>query len=269
MSAPGVDSLQRWVAIRRSVSRILGETGAVGAESATGPYDATGLIADFLAELRATSADPLASVRERQRALVSGLQAAGIDIPSSLRPFQPLPDYANQFDDGFEGLIGDGYLRGVRARDGDELSVTGLVQVPATPQGIAIVAESVLTSARQRPERPVLVLLDEASAAVGVDESRSLSEYLVHLARVLAWARSQAVAVNVWLYGGVTAATYAACAASASRVVAFPNAVLLTERSAQAVGSDAASGRQWASVGLVDEYADVGRRAGIVWNASA
>lgn len=270
MAVPLIDTLQTWVAIRHDIARMLGVPPTAFAAAAAGSDAAPGGVgALFIADMRASLAKPLSSVREQQRALVAGLQAEGIDLPSSLRAFQPSSDYAEQFDDGFEGMLGEAYLRGVRARDGDELSVTGVAGVPLTPQGIVIVAESVLTSVRQRPERPVLVVVDEGATTAGVDESRPLSEYLVHLARVLAWARSQAVAVNLWLYGGVTALTYAACAASASHVVAFPNAVLFKQGSAQAAGKNPVSGRQWVALGLIDECAEAGRRVGVAWNVSA
>jgi len=236
--------------------------------SASMPVERIGSMANFLADLRASQAEPLASVRDRQRILVAELQASGIDIPSSLRPFGAVVDYATQFDGGFEGVIGPGYLRGVRLRDTDEISITGVAGVPLTAEAVVVLAESVLTSVRQRPERPVLVVLDEGEVVVGVDESRPLSEHLVHLTRVLAWTRSQAVAVNLWLCGGTTGASYVACAASASHVVAFPNAVLHMEGMRQSVRNDAATSRQWSSVGLVDEIAVAGRRVGIAWNAS-
>lgn len=261
--------LLRWVAIRRRVTAMLSGSSSLIDTQASTPGEAGGLLAAFLTGLRASPAYALASARERQRILVDMLRASGGDVPSSLRPFAPAPDYASQFDDGFEGLIGAGYLRGVRSRDAEEISVTGLAGVPLSAEAVVFITESVLTSVRQRPERPVLLALDEGTSVVDMDESRPLSEYLVHLARVLAWARSQAVAVNLWLCGGVTAASYAACSASAARVVAFPNAVLLTESPAQAEGDDAVSSRQWAFVGLVDECADVGRRVGIAWNAWA
>lgn len=260
--------LQRWVAFRRSTAETLSGSCPVVDGTVATPDERVGWVGDFLAELRTSHAQALASVRDRQRSLVAQLQASGIDMPSALRPFAPPLDFAAQFDDGFEGLIGPGYLRGVRSRDADEISVTGLAGVPLTREAVVVVAESVLTSVRQRPERPVLVVLDEGPSAANVDESRPLSEYLVHLARVLAWARSQAVAVNLWLCGGVTAASYVACAASASHVVAFPNAVLHLEGTGQDLRNDVATSRQWASVGLVDELAVVGRRAGIAWNAS-
>lgn len=258
---------QRWVALRRAASQLLSapEPGGVGEASTFGADS----LADFLARLQASRAAPLSSVRDGQRLLVGRLQASGVDVPGALRPFTPPADFAIQFDDGFEGLIGPGYLRGVRSRDADEISVTGLAGVPMTPEAIVVVAESVLTSVRQRPERPVLVALDEGPSVADVDELRPLSEYLVHLARVLAWARSQAVAVNLWLCGGVTTASYVACAASASYVVAFPNAVLHVQGMGQVLGSDVAMTRLWPSVGLVDECADVGRRVAIAWNASA
>lgn len=266
MAAAAATIAQRWVAIRRDASQLL-STPELGVPE-TASRSVAGLLDDFMGGLAASRAEPLSSVRDAQRKFVGALQAAGIDVPGSLRPFAPPAAFATQFDDGFEGLIGPGYLRGVRSRDADEISVTGVAGVPLSVEAVVVIAESVLTSVRQRPERPVLVVVDEGEVRADMDESRSLSEYLVHLARVLAWARSQAVAVNVWLYGGVTAATYAACAATASHVVAFPNAMLLVEGSAQVEGNDAVSGRQWVSVGLVDECADVGTRVGIAWNAS-
>jgi len=260
--------LQRWVALRRSTAEALSGARSVAGGTVATPDERVGSVRDFLAELRATHEQALAPLRDRQRSLVARLQASGIDMPSALRPFAPPLDFATQFDDGFEGLIGPGYLRGVRSRDADEISVTGLAGVPLTREAVVVIAESVLTSVRQRPERPVLVVLNEGPTAANVDESRPLSEYLVHLARVLAWARSQAVAVNLWLCGGVTAASYVACAASASHVVAFPNAVLHLGGTGQDLRNDVATSRQWAFVGLVDELAVAGQRAGIAWNAS-
>jgi hypothetical protein len=266
MSATVESSLQHWVAARQAAAAML-----AGRSSGNPimPAGATGVLADLLNELRRSPDPALASTREAQRALVARLTAAGIGVPASLAAYPPPPDYAAQFDDGFEGAIGPGCLRGVRARDGQEISIAGIAGAPLTAAAVAIIAESVLTSARQRPERPVLLVLDEGAALAVVDESQPLSEYLVHLARVLAWARSQAVAVNVWLRGGVTAPAYVACTASASRVVAFPDAVLCTQGAGRIACSAGAMPRQWLAVGLVDEVAAADRRVGIAWNASA
>lgn len=220
-----------------------------------------------LATLRTPHAERFAAIRDEQRVLLDRLRAGGAAASGAMRRFDAPARYGAQFDDGFEGLLGPGVLRGVRARGDGEISVTGLAGVPMSAEAIVLIAESVLTSARQRPERPLLLVLDEGPAAA-VDESPPLSEYLVHLARVLAWARTQAVAVNVWLCGGFDAASYVASTAAALRVVSFACAVLRGPGTWPAAYEPAQACASWAAAGLVDAIAPTDGRVDIAWNAS-
>lgn len=260
--------------------------------SGSGPHDLLGSarrLGDALAALageasariylddllsRLDAADPCGSPDEAHRRLLLGLQSQGATVPHGIRPFRFAPALLEQFDDGFEGVLGEGCLRGVRSRGGEEISLAGIVAgVPVDPVTAWMLAASVVTSARARPERPVVVVLDSAPGpAAAMDGSAPLSEYLAHLARAIGWARSQAVAVNVWLVGAADASCFVACAAGASRVVAYPGASLaVSEPSAGAAvqASGLPAGPQWVDAGIVDELAEAGRRVAIAWNTAA
>lgn len=185
-----------------------------------------------------------------------------------MRPLADRPAFLDQFEAGFEGIVGAGILRGVRSREGEEVSLTGVLG-GATLDALAawMLATSVLTSAKARPERPIVIVLEFVGNADAMDESTPLSEYLAHLARSIAWVRSQAVAVNVWLVGNISEAGYVACAAAAARVVAFPRAVLYPASAHQ--GAPATASTRWVASGVVDEFAAAPGRIDIAWNVSA
>ena len=70
-----------------------------------------------------------------------------------------------------------------------------------------MLAESVITSVRARPERPIVILYDSSDhAATRADEAVLHSEYLVHLAETVQWAGAQGVAVSVWILGEASGA---------------------------------------------------------------
>jgi len=205
----------------------------------------------------------LPSLEERHRSLLQRLQTIGMELPRTVRPNDALPALAAQFDDGFETLIGPGVLRGVRAREGREITLTGLIaRALMNPVAAWMLAESIITSIKARPERPIVLVLDASGDAdVTVDESSLLSEYLTHLAQAISWARSQAVAINVWVAGGTGAASFLACTAAATRTVAFSGARLGFGPQSPAMGAGGAdiaalSGTAWRLPGLVDEAVD-------------
>lgn len=248
-------------------SLLFAQGAAPGGLPACGDLDAAA--ARWLACLAAVPAGrpcDLAALRADHRVLEARLGGAGLQVPRSLRALEPRPAFAAQFDDGFEAVFGAGVLRGVRERAGVEATLAGVSGTSMTPPAAWLVAETILTSARQRPERPVVLVLDEGCSSVGMDESPLLSEYLVHLARTLAWSRAQAVAVNVWIVGDVSAATYLACASAASRVVAFPAAEVRLLGVADADRARAAA--LGATGGLVDEAAAHAGRVSIDWGVA-
>jgi hypothetical protein len=117
------------------------------------------------------------------------------------------------------------------------------------------------------------VLDSSGDADATVDESALLSEYLAHLAQTVSWARSQAVAINVWTFGGAGAASFLACTAAATRVVAFPEAQSGCGPQPSALGVHGAaagvsSRSAWAQQGLVDEAIDESGLSGRVALAS-
>lgn len=252
---------------------MLGAAGVPAQEPLAGENSAhlRDLLACLARTLRAN--DPAEFVEADHRTLLSRLQASGIEIPNAVSPLASPPAFLAQFDAGFEGMVGAGILRGVRARGDDEISLTGLLGgVPMDSVAAWMLATSVMTSAKARPERPIVLVLDSGPAPSAMDESAPLSEYLAHLARAVAWARLQAVAVNIWVVGGVDAASLVACTAAAARVIAFPEAVLHAESASARSGtlpSPTSASKQWVAAGMVDELADASGRVAIVWNVSA
>lgn len=233
-----------------------------GAESGSG-----GPIDELLARLDAS--EPGGTFDGAHRRLLLELQARGANIPHGIRPLERPPAWLQQFDAGFEGVLGEGCLRGVRSRGEAEISLAGIVD-GATVDAVAawMLAASVVTSVKARPERPVVVVLDAAAqTASAMDGSAPLSEYLAHLARAIGWARSQAVAVNLWVVGATDAASFVACAAGAARVVAFPGASLAADPAACVPDAGLAAGPSWITSGLVDELAQTARRVEIAGNA--
>ncbi len=162
------------------------------------------------------------------RMLLARLEKAGLEIPRSPRP----PDPALKrrldalFEGGFETLLGDGVLRGVRVRDGREISVAGLVGgAPLTALAAWMVAESIATAVKARPDRPVAVFYDSPGhAPTRADEALTLSAYVAHLAQAVAWAGSRGVPVTLWILGEASGGGYVALAAAAQRIYALPGA---------------------------------------------
>lgn len=220
---------------------------------------------------RIEGAGPAEAFDEAHRRLLLGLQAQGATIPHAIRPLERPPGWLAQFDDGFEGVLGEGCLRGVRSRAGDEISLAGVVGGAAVDAVAAwMLAASVVTSAKARPERPIVIVLDAgAGTAAAMDGSAPLSEYLAHLARAIGWVRSQAVTINLWLVGPTDPVVLLACAAGASRVVAFPGASLIEAGGAgTASASGVSAGPPWIAAGIADELAQTGRRIEIAWNTA-
>lgn len=219
-----------------------------------------------IGRLRAPVADWLRTdatvppLAQRHSSLLHRLRSVGMELPRTVRPNDALPALAAQFDEGFDTLVGPGILRGVRVRDGREVTLTGLIAgARMDPVAAWMLAESIVTSIKARPERPLVLALDSSGDAdATVDESALLSEYLAHLAQTVSWARSQAVAINVWAFGGAGAASFLACTAAATRVVAFPEAQsgFGPQPSARGAVAGVSSRSAWVQSGLVDEALD-------------
>jgi hypothetical protein len=249
------------------VSTLLTWSGGRRIEIAAGEGAASCRI-DWLREqssdfLRAEVAVP--AFEDRHRSLLHRLRTAGVELPRTVRPNDALPGLAAQFDAGFDSLVGPGILRGVRVRGGREITLTGLVAgALMNPVAAWMLAESIITSIKARPERPIVLVLDSAGDAdATVDESSLLSEYLAHLAQTVSWARSQMVALNAWIVGGAGAASFVACTAAAARVVAFSEAKLGLGPHSLAGGAHGAvtaalSRTAWRVPELVDEVIDEG-----------
>lgn len=263
MTAP--ESLAFLASARRAASALL-RSAAPESERSTRTCDFSdspvlqGLI-DALAAPASSEPAGIPGLDDLHRALRSRLELHGETLPRTVRPLDGAPPYLRQFDEGFQTVLGPGILRGVHVRDGEEVSLTGLVGgAGMSPVAAWMLAESVLTSVKARPERPIVFVLDAACVVAGMDESLPLSEYLAHLARAIAWARSQAVAVNTWIAGRTDAASLVACTALVARTVAFPGAV---------AGVDLEASPGWVTSGLVDECTSGDRRVPLAWNISA
>ncbi len=196
-------------------------------------------------------------------ALLSRLRGNGIEIPRNPRPVGPLLKRRLDgcFPQGFEALLGTGVVRGVRSGAGQEITITGLVEsAPLGAEAAWMVAESIVTSVRARPDRPIVLLYDSPGhAATRADEAVLLSGYVTHLARALLWARERGVAVSTWILGEASGGAYVAFTAAAQRVVAFPGVDLrilpqaaVSQVLASAPGMDPGRGR-WRALGLIDD----------------
>jgi hypothetical protein len=123
-----------------------------------------------------------------------------------------------------------------------------------------MLAESIITSARTRPERPIVILYDSPGhAATREDESVLLSDYLVHLAQTVQWAAKQGIVVSVWILGEASGGGYVTLTAACRSVLALAGAdirVLPTSAIASVIGAAPAQedhGRgRWLQLGLVD-----------------
>jgi acetyl-CoA carboxylase carboxyltransferase component len=200
---------------------------------------------------------------EKHRALFERLGHLGIDLPRSPRPAPP--EIKQRIDsllgEGFETILGAGLVRGVRLRAGREITITGVVQgAPLTAVASWMLAESIITSVRARPERPIVILYDSPGhAATRVDESALLSDYLVHLAQTVLWAEEQGVRVSVWLMGDASGGGYVALTAACRHVLALPGARIrvLPEAAVASVlraeAGDTGGPARWLELGLVDQ----------------
>lgn len=197
------------------------------------------------------------------RLLRERIEHAGVALPRSPRP-APAPiteRLAAIFPEGFETVIGDGVVRGVRLSGSHEVTITGIVGGARLDAVAAwMIAESIVTSVRTRPERPIVLLYDCAGHAVTrADEALMLSTYLSHLAESILWAREQGVAVSTWIIGEASSGAYVALTAAAHRVLGFPGAhvrvlpeAAIAEVIERAAHEPPALAR-WPAIGLADE----------------
>jgi acetyl-CoA carboxylase carboxyltransferase component len=209
------------------------------------------------------------SIAAKHRALFERLARHGIELPRSPKPSPP--ELKRRMDallpEGFETVIGSGVVRGVRLERGREITITGIVgAAPLTAVASWMLAESIITSVRTRPERPIVILYDSPGhATTAADEAVLLSDYLVHLAQTVQWAVEQGVTVSVWILGEASGGGYVTLTAAAVRVLALAGASLrvLPRTAIESVVSDARveeSGlERWLQLGLIDEalHADV------------
>jgi len=195
-------------------------------------------------------------------ALFERLRQAGRDIPRNPRPAgaRLKERLSGCLPQGFEALLGSGVVRGVRARAGQEATLTGLVD--GAPLGAIeawMIAESIITSVRARPDRPIVLLYDTLGHAATVeDEALLLSDYVTHLARSVLWARERGVTVSTWLFGEASGGAYVAFTAAADQVLAFPGSdlrILPQAAVLQVLGETLQPGvarAGWRALGLVD-----------------
>jgi acetyl-CoA carboxylase carboxyltransferase component len=232
---------------------------------------------DWLGEsVRDTTAD----FDMAHRLLRERLERAGLAIPRNPRPAPAAitARLAAFFPEGFETVIGDGVVRGVRMSAGHEVTITGIVEGARLDAVAAwMIAESIVTSVRTRPERPIIVLYDSSGhATTTADEALMLSAYLSHLAKSILWARDRGVAVSTWIIGEASSGAYVALTAAAQRVLALPGAnvrVLPDTAIAEVITPTEhlpPAFAEWSAIGLVDDVLDantlpdaVARAAGI------
>ena len=203
------------------------------------------------------------SVAEKHRSLFERLTRHGIELARSPTPAPP--ELKRRMDallaDGFEAVIGPGVVRGVRLKRGREITITGIVG--GAPLGAVtswMLAESIITSVRTRPERPIVILYDSPGhATTAVDEEVLLSDYLVHLAQTVQWAVVQGVIVSVWILGEASGGGYVTLTAACASVLALPGASLrvLPRTAIESVvsgGCDDEEGgsQRWLQLALID-----------------
>jgi len=227
---------------------------------ADGPDATRRALLDALAQLPATV--PWAFESEH-RSLLSRLGASGIEIPRTPRP--PDPALARRlgalFDGGFATVLGDGVLRGVQVRQGSEVSVAGVMGgAPITAAAAWMVAESIVTSVRARPDRAIVVFYDSPGHAMTrADEALTLSDYIAHLAEAVQWAALRGVPVTLAILGEASGGGYVALAAPASRVYALPGAdvqvlprVAVDRVIARGAPADGPEPDRWVGLGIAD-----------------
>jgi hypothetical protein len=216
--------------------------------------------------LRAMGAPDETALAARHRRLLERLRARAIEIPRNPRPASAeLKQRMDAlFAGGFESVLGDGIVRGVRMCNGREMTVTGIVgAAPLTAIASWMLAESIITSVSARPQRPIIILYDSPGhAATRFDECVLLSEYLVHLAQTIQWAETAGVAVSIWVLGEASGGGYVTLTAACRAVIALPGAdvrVLPQAAVDSVLGARPAEDRtpeRWRSLGLVDWVID-------------
>lgn len=222
--------------------------------------DLRAAIAEWLATREAAR---LPSFDVRHRVLRERIEKSGVQLPRSPRPAGALlrQRMAALLPEGFETLIGAGVVRGVRMAAGREVTITGIVDGARLDAVAAwMIAESVVTSVRTRPERPIVMLYDSVGHAMTrADEALLLSEYLAHLAESILWARGHGVAVSTWIIGEASGGAYVALTAHAHRVLALPGTHMRVLPDAAVAQVLAAPGQgdpgdaAWGRYGLVDD----------------
>jgi len=223
-----------------------------------GGDDLVDAVRESLAPTRALSP----AFETRHRELQKRLHDAGIALPSVIaRPSPALEARLRAFGgDGFESVLGDGVLRGVRTIAGRDTSIVGLVNGIRVGAAAAwSFAESVSTAARQCPDRPVLAVIDcGGHNPTSADERRVLSDFVAHMGMAVRYARERGVPVTVAVTGASSGAVHAACTAAATRVFALPGATIRVlpriaiESVLGDVGEEGSGPDAWIRAGVID-----------------
>ena len=197
-------------------------------------------------------------LRKQHNQLGTRLLERGM-APSPMSNTEPAPPAAllEVVPPGFQARTIDGVLIGRTTKTSPDTFFGLVTREPVGALALWTLAGVCLSAADSRPDEAVMLLLDAPGQAPTLrDERVMLSQYVAHLALVLAHLRVRGHRVTLQVLGEAAGGIYVALAAPATRVVALPGAnvqMLPPAAMARVIGRHSVRGN-------VDDYL----RAGVV-----
>jgi len=197
-------------------------------------------------------------LRKQHNQLGTRLLERGM-APSPMSNTEPAPPAAllEVVPPGFQARTIDGVLIGRTTKDSPDTFFGLVSREPVGALALWTLAGACLSAADSRPDEAVMLLLDAPGQAPTLrDERVMLSQYVAHLALVLAHLRVRGHRVTLQVLGEAAGGIYVALAAPATRVVGLPGAnvqLLPPAAMARVIGRHSVRGN-------VDDYL----RAGVI-----
>jgi len=197
-------------------------------------------------------------LRKQHNQLGTRLLERGM-APSPMSNTEPAPPAAllEVVPPGFQARTIDGVLIGRTTKTSPDTFFGLVTREPVGALALWTLAGVCLSAADSRPDEAVMLLLDAPGQAPTLrDERVMLSQYVAHLALVLAHLRVRGHRVTLQVLGEAAGGIYVALAAPATRVVALPGAnvqLLPPAAMARVIGRHSVRGN-------VDDYL----RAGVI-----
>jgi acetyl-CoA carboxylase beta subunit len=194
------------------------------------------------------------------------LRAAGIALEPTppVEPGSRSPALAALLPRGYQpAVVHNLFCALPAAESGSALFLGALGGTAIGARHCWLLADWLLAAATTHPRSPVVLVLDARGHAARVlDERVLLSDYLVHLSRVIAHLSGLGHRVVLWIPGEASGASYVAFAAAADTVSALPSARIsvLPSAAVQQIlrepGQPQSQSQDWFAAGVADALLD-------------